>query len=40
MNSKMEFFKMYCEHKGLLNRYAFGVVSGNGNSIKFLNGTE
>ncbi len=40
MNSKLEFFKMYCEHKGLLNRYAFGVVSDNGNSIKFLNGIE
>jgi len=38
--TKLDFFKMYCEHKGLLSRYAFGVVSENGNSIRFLNGIE
>ena len=40
MNKKFEFFKKYCEYKGLLNRYAIGVVSENGNHIKFLSGKE
>lgn len=40
MDKKFEFFKKYCEYKGLLNRYAFGVVSENGNHIKFLSGDE
>ena len=40
MDKKFEFFKKYCEYKGLLNRYAIGVVSENGNHIKFLSGEE
>ena len=38
MDKKFEFFKKYCEYKGLLNEYAIGVVSENGNHIKFLSG--